>query len=185
MEFLSIIQSEAEKLLHVINEISAEFSGIKNNEKANCSNIVKSICKSLEFSAQKKKIKINTDIQDGLYVQMSESQIWRVASNILENAVKYNTENGEIHIKVYNKEKFAVLSVEDTGVGIEPQNISKIFNRGFREKSDSDGFGLGLANVRAIVSKYGGKIKVESQLKKGSKFTVLIPEYDANLQPVI
>ena len=100
--------------------------------------------------------------------------------NLCENAIKYNKDNGNVMISVTGKGGKAVLTVEDTGIGIPFEYRERIFERFFRiDKSHSqqvDGTGLGLSIVKHAVSHMGGSIEVESTEGKGTKITVMFPE---------
>ncbi|MDR2074346.1 MAG: HAMP domain-containing histidine kinase [Oscillospiraceae bacterium] len=154
------------------------FSGkdlLVSGAQTNCTENLKTICKSFVISLEHRNISLETDIQDNLFASIDGNQFWRAVSNILENAIKYNSEGGKIKLSAYAEGKFVIVSVADTGVGISPKNTSKVFMRGFREdKSEAKGFGLGLASVREILTSNGGKIKLESEPGKGSNFTIYL-----------
>ncbi|MDR1240850.1 MAG: HAMP domain-containing histidine kinase [Oscillospiraceae bacterium] len=176
LEFLKIIQSEAEKVLLMISETLSDVSeGVENKSVADCSKVINFICKNLVFSANKKDIKIKLDIGSDLHAKMSEIAFYRVVSNVLENSVKHNKHGGAIDVKLFQNGDFISVVVKDSGTGISPENINNVFERGFRENSDVCGFGLGLSNVKEIVTSHGGKIMLESKIGKGSKFTICIP----------
>lgn len=96
--------------------------------------------------------------------------------NILENAVKYTPENGNINIVVRSYEMFARIDIEDNGIGIYEEEIPKLFSRFYRGKNvdDIEGIGIGLYLTREIVSKQGGYVKVNSK-KCGASFSVFLP----------
>ncbi|MEK7191943.1 MAG: HAMP domain-containing sensor histidine kinase [Patescibacteria group bacterium] len=102
-----------------------------------------------------------------------------VFSNLIGNAIKYNNSGGTVSIKIEPKEKELLVSVKDTGKGIPPEAISKLFGKFFRasnvENLPISGSGFGLYIVKKIVEKHGGKIWAESELGKGSAFFVALP----------
>ena len=98
--------------------------------------------------------------------------------NLLDNAVKY-TEVGTITIQCEKQKNKLLLVVEDTGIGMEEDHLDRIFERFYRvdkgRARKSGGTGLGLSIVKHIVERYDGKIKVESKLNQGTKFTIQLP----------
>jgi two-component system phosphate regulon sensor histidine kinase PhoR len=177
-EFIEIIHSEAEKVLHMIDELTSESVESKNlnDETTDCVKVLKDICRSSNFFAEKENIKIKFNSEENLFAKISEIKFWRVASNLITNAIKYNKNGGTVIVDACSKDDFIVVKVKDTGIGIKHKNISNVFKRGFREHSDNTGFGFGLFNVRKILEIHGGKIKLESEIEKGSEFTIFIPE---------
>ncbi len=108
--------------------------------------------------------------------------------NLLENAIRYNVQNGEVVVKADQApdKPFVVVSVKDTGIGIPPEDMPKLFNKFYRAenamKLQTEGSGLGLYIVRGIIRAHGGDIWVESELNRGSTFTFTLPT-DQSLVP--
>jgi two-component system phosphate regulon sensor histidine kinase PhoR len=103
-----------------------------------------------------------------------------VVFNLLDNAIKYSKENLEVKIQTYNTRKSLFIIFTDNGIGMSRDTISRIFEKFYRAHTGNvhnvKGFGLGLTYVKAIVDAHKGKIKVESTLGKGSKFTLEFPQ---------
>ncbi|MGI6214984.1 MAG: sensor histidine kinase, partial [Christensenellales bacterium] len=99
--------------------------------------------------------------------------------NIMENAVKYTQESGEIEVKLERSGKSAVLSIEDNGPGMSQENIKHIFERFYRvdkaRSRETGGTGLGLSIAKQIVNLHSGSIKAESEEGKGTKFIITLP----------
>ncbi|MEE9591370.1 MAG: HAMP domain-containing sensor histidine kinase, partial [Thermodesulfobacteriota bacterium] len=98
--------------------------------------------------------------------------------NLVENAVKYNRRDGSVDISFNTADNWVNIAVSDTGIGMAEDDINKIFDRFYRvdkSRSETTGAGLGLSIVKAIVDAHGGKLDVESELGKGSRFTVNLP----------
>lgn len=112
-------------------------------------------------------------------VKGDEVHITNVIFNLLDNAVKYSKGEPEIAIKTENKGNYVLVSVKDNGIGIPKEHIDQIFERFFRVPTgnvhDVKGFGLGLSYVKKIIDLHQGKIKVESIVNKGTKFTIYFP----------
>jgi two-component system phosphate regulon sensor histidine kinase PhoR len=103
-----------------------------------------------------------------------------VFSNLLNNAVKYSKEHGKINVSVNQKRGFFEINVSDTGIGIASKDLPEIFNEFYRAPNAKsykiEGTGLGLAIVKEIIEAHHGRLKVQSELGKGSTFTVLLPK---------
>ena len=97
--------------------------------------------------------------------------------NLTENAVKYGREGGEVVCRVHREGGQAVLIVSDNGIGIAPEHLPHIFERFFRADSarDREGTGLGLSIVRWIIDLHGGDVSVQSEIGKGTSFTITLP----------
>ncbi|MCH4903398.1 GHKL domain-containing protein [Cylindrospermopsis raciborskii CHAB3438] len=112
--------------------------------------------------------------QANIYVLGNESQLYRLVSNLISNAINYTPSGGQITLSLITKENKAIIKVKDTGIGIDPSEINKIWDRFYRINSDrsrqTGGTGLGLAIARAIAHKHQAILKVESELQRGSIF---------------
>ncbi len=95
--------------------------------------------------------------------------------NILINAIDAIEGTGNINIRSYHDNKYIYIEIEDDGCGMELPVIEKIFDPFFTTKEVGKGTGLGLSVSYGIIKRFNGEIKVESKVKKGSKFTILLP----------
>ncbi len=105
----------------------------------------------------------------------------RIINNLLENAVKYNREDGEIRVSLKAEKDSVILKVRDTGTGIDKEHLENIFKPFYQishEKSNLQGMGMGLNIVKQIVEQFGGEINVESEKGKGTSFTVIFNRSD-------
>ncbi len=130
----------------------------------------------LEPVWSKKNINFDISLSKTTYVG-NESLLRHVWHNLFTNAIKYSDENGEIKVSSYEKDKKIVVSVSDNGIGMSEEVKKHIFEKFYQGDTahKSEGNGLGLAMVKRILDIEGGEISVESELGKGSVFTVILP----------
>jgi two-component Ni(II)/redox sensor kinase NrsS len=109
----------------------------------------------------------------------NESQLYRLFSNLIANAIQYSNLNGTVSISLMLQDRDAIAQIRDKGIGIAEQDLPHIFDRFYRVNSDrsrtTGGSGLGLAIAKAIVHKHRGNIQVISELGKGSEFIIYLP----------
>ena len=184
-KFLNIIDSETKRLKQLVDDL-LDLSKIETSDnngvmrEISVPDAIKDIKDSLSFIAVSKNIKIVQDIPEELKIINSNANWYRqMIFNIVDNAVKYTPNGGIIKISVYSNEFFVFTEVSDNGAGIPEEDISRIFERFYRvDKARSrkaGGTGLGLAIVKHISILMNGSIQVESEVGKGTKFTVKIP----------
>jgi signal transduction histidine kinase len=127
----------------------------------------------------KVNLKIEKCVPQPLEVRGDEAQLYRMVYNLVSNAIEYTPVGGDVTLSLEKESTYAITRVRDTGIGIAPDDQSRIFDRFYRVNFDRSrhkgGAGLGLAIARAIVQVHHGKIEVQSQVGKGSTFTVRLP----------
>ena len=182
--FLNTIISESDRLSALIDdlmEIAKHDSGITKTERfdARVSEIVAKAINVIKPQLDQKNLTLSIDICSGLTCYCDEMQILRMVRNLVDNAVKYTPEGGMIELTASQDEGNLQITVKDTGIGIPHGEIERVFERFYRvDKARSrrlGGTGLGLAIVKDIVKAHSGKITVDTQLGKGSTFTVTLP----------
>ena len=133
-----------------------------------------------EFLALNKDCNISIEIENDFQVVQIDSKLLRqILDNLISNAIKYSLENCTITVLLgLGKDEF-ILKIKDSGIGITKEELSKIFDKHYRSKNPKvqsvQGAGLGLSICKEIVEVLGGKIKAESEVNKGSTFTVSLP----------
>ena len=178
-KFLDIIDKETDRLTLLIDDILI-LSNIENmnklsNEKFNPNEVVEDVINMIKKEAAKKNISIEVEKKfNGLLVG-DKDKFYQVVLNLTTNSIKYSNENGNVKIFTNkSKDKF-VLMVKDDGIGIPKEDLPRIFERFYivDKSRTSKSTGLGLAIVKHIVKLFNGEIFVESEVGKGSKFTVV------------
>ena len=178
-KFLDIIDKETDRLTLLIEDILI-LSNIENmnklsNEKFNPNEVVDDVINMVKKEAAKKNISIEAEKKfKGLLVG-DKNKFYQVVLNLVTNGIKYSNENGNVKIFTNKSKNKFVLMVKDYGIGIPKEDLPRIFERFYTvDKSrTSKSTGLGLAIVKHIVKLFNGEIFVESEVGKGSKFTVV------------
>ena len=142
--------------------------------------VLKEVCSLMEDQAREKGLTLTTKLQNGLPPILADpASIQKVATNLLSNAIRYTPSGGAITVGSWVESNHVHISVADTGMGITPEDIDKIFDRFYRVKNEKTrkivGTGLGLPIVKAIVEDHLGQVTVKSELDKGSEFSVQLP----------
>ena len=134
---------------------------------------------ALRPAAEKAGLTLHAEIADSVMLQGDESKLSQVVYNLIDNAVKYTPEGGQVSISLTAGKSQVVFTVRDTGIGIPEEDVKHIFDRFYRvDKARSratGGTGLGLSIVRQMVQLHGGEITVDSTPGEGSAFTVTLP----------
>ncbi len=142
-------------------------------EETNLSELVKDVCDKFKTS---KSIKLSADIDNNIVINLNSSLITQLLENLLSNADKYGRENGVINIKLYTEDNKAILSVRDNGIGISEEDLPKIWNRFYRadaSRSETEGFGLGLALVKKITEIHSAECVAESEIDKFTEIKII------------
>ena len=183
-EFVNDIQVSGVQLLGMVNEI-LDITKLE-------ANAMKLVKRYFEISRpiietsnllmpliDKKNIKLTQTIQHDIDIYADYQKIQQVLYNLISNAIKYTPENGNIHITVTNTSKKIKISVKDSGIGIDPKDHKKIFQKfvqledAFYKKETSTG--LGLTITMQLVKMHKGSIKILSEKGKGAEFIVTLP----------
>ena len=184
-EFYSIIRKESERLTHLINNVldfSRMDTGVKeyNFKEADLVEVVRSTLEAYKFHIRDDGFKIESELpEESITLKIDKDAISQVLLNLLNNAVKYSEERKYILVKVCANSTSALISVTDHGVGIPKEELKKIFDKFYRVSTaktrETRGTGLGLTLAKHIIEAHGGKIEVESEVGKGSTFSVRLP----------
>lgn len=181
-EIIEVISRQAERMTSLITQLLTISRMDRNAQHVNLeefdlSELLEIVCdEQTEIHADNIQLKMNAE--KNLTVIADKSLIARLMINLISNAYKYGKEKGTVTVSLRQENKFAVISVEDDGIGIAEENLSKIWDRFYRadtSRTDNESMGLGLAMVKQITQAHGGTAEVKSTLGIGTVFTVKIP----------
>jgi signal transduction histidine kinase len=147
-------------------------------EKLDVEAIIAESLRPLWHQAEERKVRLTVDVEPGLAPLAVDSLRFPwVITNLAGNAIRYTDPGGEVSIKVRANGGRYYFECRDTGRGIDPRNIDRIFDRftQFSERGNSGAIGLGLAIVKEIIELHGGGIRAESTLGQGTVFTFWVP----------
>jgi len=183
-EFMLDIADEIERENKIINDLLALVKMDKSSSDVNIApvtinEVIELILKRIRPIAAKNNIELVFESFRPVTAEVDEVKLTLAFSNLIENAVKYNVENGWVHVSLNADHKFFYVKVADSGIGIPEESLENIYERFYRvDKSHSreiGGTGLGLAITRSAILKHRGSIKVYSKEGEGTTFTVRIP----------
>lgn len=181
---VGIIAKESDRLIGLVEEI-LDFSKLQQNEMklsigiVNVKVLLQEIILNVWAKAEKKKIHLLLECEEGLYVKGDANRLKQVFLNLVDNAVKFSHEESSIELfasRLSNTE--AMIIVRDSGIGISNEHLSRVKDRFFQVDALNGGAGLGLAISQQIVDLHNGKMDMASELGKGTEVTVILPLSD-------
>jgi len=183
----TVISDESKRLRFLVEKVLQmsmfdKKSVVFKKKELDLNEMVEQIAQTFTFRVEHTGGKIYTEIEavdSAIFVD--EVHFQNAITNLMDNAVKYRKQDEplDIYIRTWNEHNKLCLSIRDTGQGIKKENLRKIFDKFYRvhtgNKHDVKGFGLGLAYVKKVIDLHQGDIKAESEVGKGTKFTISIP----------
>jgi len=183
--FLQVIAGETERLTRLIEKtlnLSRLESGLVPVHKTDLAvtELVREVVEVLAPQAEAKHLRLEADLTPVFFrVHGDRDMLYQALLNVVSNAVKYTPEGGRTAITTYLADGAVVVQVSDTGVGIPPEDLGKVFEKFFRSRrtvGQAPGTGLGLALVKHVIETvHGGRIAVESEVGKGTTFRLYLP----------
>ena len=180
--FAERIGREAERLDVLVRDLldlSRVERGTLDVEPVDLVGLVKEVVGGYADRAEERHIKLGTELQPGVAIRGDRAQLGLLLSNLIDNALRYTPATGSVCVRLDAAEGRAVLQVADTGEGIPAGEQSRIFERFYRvdkaRARQTGGTGLGLAIVRHVAEAHGGSVRIDSELARGSTFTVTLP----------
>ena len=188
-ETIQMVTEQNERLSKLVRTLldMSELQTVSRNDRIELHSLIEEVLTDLEPLAQEKKVELIQKSQgagakadEELFLTGSDILIYRMLYNLVENAIKYNRENGSVTVSAIRKKNEVVLTVSDTGNGIDEAFREQIFEPFFRvDKSRSrelGGVGLGLAMVREVVRVHDGTIEVYTNKHRGTTFEIRLPQ---------
>lgn len=189
---IEALQRESRRLQELIDRLldwGRMESGRRLYEisEVNAGSIIEEALNTLEYTRERRGVDISTDIAPDLRLVCDQGAVKDAVVNLLSNAYKYGGSPPAIHIAAQSDGKNVRISVKDNGPGIELAEQQRIFWKFYRIDDrlarEKEGSGLGLAIVQHVVKAHGGKVELDSEVGKGSCFTLVLPHKQERLQP--
>ena len=182
--FMRKIHGQSIRLSALVSDLLA-LSRLESNDEAyntqvDLQRVVQRVCANLQAVAQTQQVTLELQTKDGPVTLLGDDNaLGQMATNLIDNAIKYTAAKGTVTVALTVTEGLAVLAVKDNGLGIDESDQERIFERFYRvDKARSQslgGTGLGLAIVKHIVQSHKGRLQLKSKLNQGSTFTITIP----------
>jgi signal transduction histidine kinase len=188
-EFLNDMNNEVDRLNRIVEKLLylTKLDTEKTEEKQlnlefiDARPVALDIIKNLTPLANEKNISINCDYCQSVFIMADKDKLWQGLYNIIDNAIKYSGEGGQIVIGITKFDNYAQIAVKDNGIGMSQDELTKIFDRFYRvdkaRARATGGTGLGLSIALESISMIGGSINVKSEEGKGTTFCIDIPLY--------
>ena len=180
-EYISIIIEETNRLLKLSNNILKlaklqHQDTITNKSKINLTEQIRKVLTLLEPKWRKKGLEISISYKN-FFFEGNEELLFQVWTNIIDNAIKFTKEKGRIDIRLEEKDNNVEISIKDNGIGMQEEEIEKVFNKFYQVdvSHGGEGSGLGLSIVKKIVELSNGNIKIDSKLNEGTNVKVELP----------
>ena len=183
VDFAATIAENCEEMLSVINTM-LEISRIEKHmgrvirDKINFNSLLLKLHEAFSTLAEDRNVRFNVVLpQENIIIEANERQLEQMTANLIDNAIKYTPSGGSVTVNLNRQQDYVNLVVSDTGIGISPEDTTKIFDRFFRAdiSRSTPGNGLGLSMVKAVAESMRGTISVKSERNRGSQFTVTLP----------
>ncbi|WP_277585500.1 two-component system histidine kinase PnpS [Psychrobacillus antarcticus] len=184
LSFLEIIHKESNRLQVLISDLldlsKVEQVGYEMNlQKVNLLEVVERSKEMTSHILEEKNMRLETIFEKPVYVQADLNRLIQITMNLLMNALTYSPEEKTVIISIGQNKKYGIFRIQDEGIGIAKEELNRVFERFYRvdraRSRNSGGTGLGLAIVKHLVEAHRGIIEIESEVGKGTVFTVSIP----------
>jgi len=178
---LEVVQRNSDRLLDLVSDLTLEASSALkvHPKRTDISGLVESSIGSAQAQAERSSVALVADVPSPLWAYADPLRIGQALDNLVSNAIKYSPDGGTVTISAAGSADWVKLVVQDTGMGMAPEDAAKVFRRFFRAESAREaaipGAGLGLSITKTILERHGGAIACASDLGGGSTFTMTLP----------
>jgi len=183
-EFLEIIYQESNRVQQLIEDLLALSKLEKDDlalqyDEVKTKQIVKEAILTLKHKAKEKNLTLSVQNNQDILFEADKERVKQIIINLIDNAINYTPENGSVSVSVDKTNDYVHFIVSDTGIGIDEESLTRIFERFYRvdkaRSRNTGGTGLGLAIVKHIVEVHKGKIEIDSEVNKGTTVHVYLP----------
>ncbi|MCL2716294.1 MAG: ATP-binding protein [Alphaproteobacteria bacterium] len=188
--FLGIMQTQAARMACLINDLLSLsrvelHAHVRPETRVDLVSIVHQVVEGLEPLTRERQVEIDTDLpEEAILITGDREELLRLVENLVENALKYGASGGRVRVSLKTSAPEIHVVVRDFGPGIAPEHLPRLTERFYRvdlgDSRSQGGTGLGLALVKHILNRHGGRLLIESELHKGATFTACFPEIDAS-----
>lgn len=182
--FVQLIDEDTSRLSRLIDDLLA-LSQIESQAvplalaAVPLAPLVESVLASLQPAIAQRRLSVSVNVPEGFAVRADADRLRQVLFNLLDNAVKYNRDDGDLRVSAIGSDGTATVAVADSGIGVPPDDLPRVFERFYRvdkaRSREPGGTGLGLSIVKHLVEAHGGRVFVESSLGGGSTFSFTLP----------
>jgi two-component system sensor histidine kinase/response regulator len=183
-EVLGRAVQRVQELLELVDDLlklaaAKSEKGLEKREPVSLADVLEKVAPLFQKEAEAKRLAWAVEVRARPVVRADPDQMAQVWSNLISNAVKYTPAGGRVRVALEERDGWAIGTVEDTGIGIPPQDLERIFEEFYRTPQAKEvaprGTGLGLPLVKQILEAHGGSITVESEVGRGSRFVFRLP----------
>jgi signal transduction histidine kinase len=183
-EVLGRAVQRVQELLELVDDLlklaaAKSEKGLEKREPVSLADVLEKVAPLFQKEAEAKGLAWAVEVRARPVVRADPDQMAQVWSNLISNAVKYTPAGGRVRVALEERDGWAIGTVEDTGIGIPPQDLERIFEEFYRTPQAKEvaprGTGLGLPLVKQILEAHGGSITVESEVGRGSRFVFRLP----------
>ncbi len=181
-DLVSTIKGQTDRLTRLSEDLlllTREDNETLEREHVSLASLVKEVARELQPVATARDVSISVDGEAGLEAEVSPDLLYRCVFNLVDNAIKYSGAGSSVKLSARASDSSALIQVSDTGPGIDSGELPRLFDRFYRVDSGRSrregGTGLGLAIVKELVQSQGGTVTAESELGKGSVFSIRLP----------
>jgi two-component system, NtrC family, sensor kinase len=176
---LSVIRESATKANQIVSDLlTFSRQSTPEMQQQDLKATVEAALRITAFLSRKAKVQVSAALPEhSVYVTYDAQQIEQVLINLIQNAIQAMPQGGTLRVSLSQADEAVALAVQDTGIGISPENLHRIFDPFFTTKPEGEGTGLGLSVGYGIITRHHGRIDVDSVVGQGTTFTILLPKH--------